>query len=72
MKGQGRRELFARTAFWIATRASRNQNALDRLCRWVLDRLLKTEFQVDDMVVAHPGFDPEELEQYEQGKSRLP
>jgi len=68
----GGRERFARFAFWMAKRASRNQNTLDRLCRWVLDRLLKTEFKVDEMVVTHPGFEPEELAQYEQGKSRLP
>ena len=72
MTAHGRRERFARFAFWMAKRASRNRNPVDRICRWMLNRLLKTEFQVDDMVVTHPGFDAEELARYEQGKSRLP
>ena len=44
---------------------------MDRVCRWMFNRLLETEFQVDDMVVTHPGFDAEEVARYEQGKSRL-
>jgi hypothetical protein len=66
------RERFAKAAFWMARRASRNQGPVDRMCRVVLGKLLKTEFQVDEMVTAEIAFEPEELARYEQGTSRLP
>lgn len=72
MSAAAGRERFAKIAFWMAKRASRNRDAVDRMCRAVLGKLLKTEFQVDEMVTADTGFEPEELARYEQGKSRLP
>ncbi|MGE0485297.1 MAG: hypothetical protein AB7Q81_14240 [Gammaproteobacteria bacterium] len=72
MSGTAGRERFAKVAFWMAKRASRNQGPMDRICRGVLGKLLKTEFQVDEMVSAEIAFEPDELARYEQGTSRLP
>lgn len=62
------RVAIAKTAFRMAKRASRNQYWSDRLFRVLLDRVLKFNFDQDEMVITDQGYDPDELERYQRGE----
>jgi hypothetical protein len=62
------RVVIAQVGFWLAKRASRNKSWLDRISRRLLDRILRFQLKLDDMVVQDQGYDPEELERYQQGR----
>lgn len=59
----------AKGAFILARRASRNLTWSDRLIRVLLDRVLKFNFDLDEMVILDQGYDPDELERYQRGES---
>lgn len=65
-------EAKARFAQWLGERASRNTNFVDRLCRRLLDRVLRLppddDFLRDEWVDSDVGFDPDELDRYQQGE----
>jgi hypothetical protein len=62
------RVVMAKLGFFLAKRASRNQTAFDRFARRLLPTLLpKCEFELDEMVIADQGYDPDELERYQKG-----
>jgi hypothetical protein len=62
------RAVMAKLGFALAKRASRNQTWGDRLSRRVLERVLKFNFDLDEMVLMDQGYDPEELERYQRGQ----
>ena len=66
-------EAKGRVVMWLASRASRNTGAIDRLCRRLLDRALELpnddSFMRDDWVDNDEGFDPDELDRYQRGES---
>ncbi|MCF4164114.1 hypothetical protein L2U69_00460 [Zavarzinia compransoris] len=61
------RALAAKAGFALAKRASRNQTLLDRLARRLLGRVLRFDFDLDEMVLMDQGYDPDELERYQKG-----
>lgn len=58
----------AKGAFILAKRASRNQTFSDRCIRVLLGRVLKFNFDLDEMVLTDQGYDPDELERYQRGE----
>ena len=58
----------AKLAFWLGKRASRNKTPVDRLARRMLKRLLDFEYDLDELVLTHQGFDPDELNRYQHGE----
>lgn len=72
MSRQGE-ERKARIAVWLGKRASRNLGFGDRLCRVLLDRVLRLppeqDFMRDDWIDSDMGFDPDELDRYQRGES---
>ncbi|SEQ38203.1 hypothetical protein SAMN04488038_10610 [Solimonas aquatica] len=67
MKPYYRREAMAKIAFALAKKASRNQTWFDRLARRILERVLHFNFDLDEMVIADQGYDPDELTRYQKG-----
>ncbi len=65
MKSYAVRVMMAKVGFTLAKRASRNQTWFDRIARRVLERLLKFNFDLDEMVLLDRGYDPDELERYQ-------
>ena len=67
------REMKGRIAGWLASRASRDTGAIDRICRRLLDRILalpeEESFMRDEWIDSDVGFDPDELERYQRGES---
>lgn len=59
------REVLAKVGFAMAKKASRNQSWSDRLARRVLERVLHFNFDLDEMVLADQGYDPDELDRYQ-------
>ena len=57
---------------WLGQRASRDVNFVDRLCRRLLDRVLRlpleNDFLRDEWVDSDVGFDPDELDRYQRGE----
>ncbi len=68
MKPYWVRVAMAKGAVVLAKRASRNQSWSDRLIRRLLDRVLKFNFDLDEMVLLDQGYDPDELERYQRGE----
>lgn len=56
----------------MVAKSSRNQSLLDKLCRWLINRELnrspEDDFMRDEIVDSDVGFDPDELERYQQGR----
>ena len=69
-RGYRRRVRAASLGFWLAQRASRNRTCLDRLARRLLGRVLRPVDGQDEMVLANPGYDAEELARYERGETQ--
>lgn len=67
MKPYMLRVLQAKIGFALARKASRNLTWSDRLARRLLERVLDFDFDLDDMVNAQHGYDPDELERYQNG-----
>jgi len=65
MKPYALRVVLAKVGFSLAKKASRNQTWFDRLARRVLERVLKFNFDLDEMVLLDQGYDPDELERYQ-------
>ncbi len=65
-------EAKARLAMWLGKRASRDTNLIDRMCRRLLDRILRLpedgDFLRDEWVDSDLGFDPDELDRYQRGE----
>ena len=59
------RVVLAKVGFALAKRASRNRSWSDRIARRVLERVLKFNFDLDEMVLLDQGYDPDELERYQ-------
>ncbi|NNE45436.1 MAG: hypothetical protein HKN37_02120 [Rhodothermales bacterium] len=63
----------ARIVQWLGQRASRDINFVDRLCRRLLDRVLRlppeNDFLRDEWVDSDVGFDPDELDRYQRGET---
>ncbi|WP_029889282.1 hypothetical protein [Polycyclovorans algicola] len=59
------RVALAKVGFALAKKASRNQTWFDRIARRVLERVLKFNFDLDEMVLLDQGYDPDELERYQ-------
>lgn len=68
MKPYVLRVVVAKLGFALAKRASRNRTWSDRLARRLLTRVLHFDFDVDDMVLLDQGYDPDELERYQNGR----
>jgi hypothetical protein len=67
-----RQELQARIGMYLGRRASRDTGFVDRLCRWLLARLLtpspEEDFLRDPWIDGDRGFDPDELDRYQRGE----
>ena len=59
------RVMLAKIGFALAKKASRNQTWFDRIARRLLERVLKFNFDLDEMVLTDQGYDPDELERYQ-------
>ena len=70
-KSQKKDERAARLQMWLAKRSSRNRTLIDKICRWMIERALKTDpkddFMRDPLIDNDPGFDPEDLDRYQRG-----
>lgn len=64
----------SKLAFWMAQRSSRNRTFIDRLCRRLVNKATHTlpedDFMRDDMIDNDLGFDPDELERYQNAFDR--
>lgn len=62
----------AKLALWMAERGSYNRSPLDKLCRWLINRMTTVEPQKDwmrdPMVDQDTGYDADELERYQRGE----
>ena len=65
-------ELRARLLAHLASRSSRHDGLINRLCRRFLERALRLppedDFMRDEWIDNDMGFDPRELERYQKGK----
>lgn len=59
------RVVLAKIGFALAKKASRNQTWFDRIARRNLERVLKFNFDLDEMVLMDQGYDPDELDRYQ-------
>ncbi|MEC8849080.1 MAG: hypothetical protein VYB93_07440 [Pseudomonadota bacterium] len=59
------RVVLAKIGFALAKKASRNQTWFDRIARRILERVLKFNFDLDEMVLMDQGYDPDELDRYQ-------
>lgn len=59
------RAAMAKVGFALAKKASRNQTWFDRIARRILERVLHFNFDLDEMVLTDQGYDPDELERYQ-------
>ncbi|MAY25929.1 MAG: hypothetical protein CMK02_06490 [Polycyclovorans sp.] len=59
------RVVLAKVGFALAKKASRNQTWFDRIARRILERVLKFNFDLDEMVLMDQGYDPDELDRYQ-------
>ncbi|MEN8665625.1 MAG: hypothetical protein ABF356_11780, partial [Polycyclovorans sp.] len=59
------RVVLAKIGFALAKKASRNQTWFDRIARRLLERVLKFNFDLDEMVLMDQGYDPDELDRYQ-------
>ena len=59
------RVVLAKIGFALAKKASRNQTWFDRIARRILERVLKFIFDLDEMVLMDQGYDPDELDRYQ-------
>lgn len=66
MKPYALRAFAAKAGFALAKRASRNVTLGDRLARRLLERVLRFNFDLDEMVLNDQGYDPDELERYQK------
>ncbi|PWR25332.1 hypothetical protein [Zavarzinia aquatilis] len=66
MKSYALRAIAAKAGFALAKKASRNITLGDRLARRLLERVLRFNFDLDDMVLNDRGYDPDELERYQK------
>ena len=64
------RVTLAKVGFALAMKASRNQTWFDRLARNLLEWLLHFNFDLDEMVLVDQGYDPDELDRYQNGHSQ--
>jgi hypothetical protein len=75
-KSLRRQERSARLAIWMAGRSSRNKSLLDKFCRWMVTRETAVppehDFLRDEMIDNDEGFDPDELDRYQQGEECSP
>ncbi|MEM1140186.1 MAG: hypothetical protein AAGF19_01675 [Pseudomonadota bacterium] len=64
----------AQLLIWMASRSSRNQSRIDKLCRMAVNKVStqppEHDFMRDEMIDNDQGFDPDELERYERGETR--
>tara|TARA_R100001230_G_C5536251_1_gene68504 strand:+ start:90 stop:296 length:207 start_codon:yes stop_codon:yes gene_type:complete len=65
MKPYVARVVLAKVGFALAKKASRNQTWFDRIARRILERVLKFNFDLDEMVLMDQGYDPDELDRYQ-------
>lgn len=65
MKSYGLRAAKAKLAFALAMRASRNRTWSDRVARLALEKILRFNFDLDEMVLMDQGYDPDELDAYQ-------
>lgn len=65
MKPYVARVVLAKIGFALAKKASRNQTWFDRIARRILERVLKFNFDLDEMVLMDQGYDPDELDRYQ-------
>ena len=59
------RVVLAKIGFALAKKASRNQTWFDPIARRILERVLKFNFDLDEMVLMDQGYDPDELDRYQ-------
>ena len=59
------RVVLAKVGFALAKKALRNQTWFDRIARRILERVLKFNFDLDEMVLMDQGYDPDELDRYQ-------
>lgn len=59
------RVVLAKIGFALAKKASRNLTWFDRIARRLLERVLKFNFDLDEMVLMDQGYDPDELDRYQ-------
>lgn len=59
------RVVLAKIGFALAKKGSRNQTWFDRIARRLLERVLKFNFDLDEMVLMDQGYDPDELDRYQ-------
>ncbi|NQX93607.1 MAG: hypothetical protein HRT64_01525 [Erythrobacter sp.] len=61
----------SKLAFWMAQRSSRNRTFIDRLCRRMVTKAMTTppeeDFMRDELIENDLGFDPDELDRYQNG-----
>ena len=65
MKPYVARVVLVKVGFALAKKASRNQTWFDRIARRILERVLKFNFDLDEMVLMDQGYDPDELDRYQ-------
>lgn len=67
-----REEFLAKVKLGLAARSSRNQSLLDKLCRRIMLRVtqvpIEHDFMRDSLIDNDQGFDPDELERYQNGE----
>ncbi|NQY13904.1 MAG: hypothetical protein HRT81_08615 [Henriciella sp.] len=58
---------------WVAKRSSRNKTMIDRWCRRMIEKAVKTDpdkdFMRDPMIDNDEGFDPDELDRFQRGET---
>ncbi len=61
----------AKLGLWMAQRSSRNRTWLDRQCRKMIQKAFtvqpEKDFMRDELIDNDLGFEPDELERYQQG-----
>ena len=69
-----KKERAARLKVWMAGRSSRNKTLIDKACRFLIARATKVEpekdFLRDPLIDEDLGFDADELERFQQGKTQ--
>lgn len=62
----------AKIGLWIAQRASRDTGLVDKVCRFLLTKILKVppekDFMRDEIIDNDLGYSPEELDRYQRGE----
>lgn len=66
-------EFTSKLPIWMAGKSSRNKTPLDKLCRFLLNRLTavkpEDDFLRDPLIDNDQGFDPDELDRFQRGET---